>query len=71
MNARMKQLAHRAAQVLHVGPYADEAPTIERLHAFIAERGLARAGRHREVYLSDPRTGDPAKLKTIIRQPVG
>ncbi len=60
----------KAAQVLHIGPYADEAPTIERLHQFIADQGLERCGKHHEIYLNDPRRTDPAKLKTIIRQPV-
>jgi hypothetical protein len=59
-----------AAQVLHVGPYAAEAPTIAALHAFIADQGYALAGKHHEIYLSDPRKADPAKLRTIIRQPV-
>jgi hypothetical protein len=61
----------RAAQILHVGPYAAEAPTIERLHAFIADQGLHRAGKHHEIYLGDPRRTAPEKLRTIIRQPVG
>ncbi len=60
----------RAAQILHVGPYAGEAPTIARLHEFIAGEGLSRAGRHHEIYLGDPRRTAPAKFKTIIRQPV-
>ena len=60
----------RAAQVLHVGPYADEEPTIELLHRFIEDEGLERSGLHHEIYLGDPRRTDPAKLKTIIRQPV-
>jgi hypothetical protein len=60
----------QAAQILHVGPYAEEGPTIARLHDFIAEEGLSRAGRHHEIYLGDPRRTAPAKLKTIIRQPV-
>jgi hypothetical protein len=59
-----------AAQVMHVGTYAAEAPTIERLHAFIAEQNYARTGKHHEIYLSDPRRTAPEKLKTIIRQPV-
>jgi hypothetical protein len=59
-----------AAQVMHIGPYADEAPTIEALHAFIADAGLLLSGLHHEIYLGDPRKADPAKLKTIIRQPV-
>ena len=58
------------AQVLHIGPYAAERPTIEALHAFIAEKGLAFAGSHHEIYVSDPNRTQPAKLKTIIRQPV-
>lgn len=60
----------RAAQVLHVGPYAAEGPTIERLHAFIAEQGLRRSGRHHEIYLGDPRRTAPERLRTVIRQPV-
>ena len=60
-----------SAQVLHVGQYADEAPTIERLHAFIAEQGHTLRGKHHEIYLSDPRKTAPEKLKTILRQPVG
>lgn len=59
-----------AAQILHVGPYETERVTIERLHAFIAERDLAFAGRHHEIYLSDPSRTAPEKLRTIIRQPV-
>ena len=61
----------RAAQLLHVGPYAEEGPAIERLHAFIAGQGLAPRGRHHEVYLNDPARTAPEKLKTILRQPVG
>jgi hypothetical protein len=60
----------QCAQVLHLGPYAAEKPTIEALHAFIAEKGLAFAGSHHEIYISDPNRTAPAKLKTIIRQPV-
>ena len=60
----------RSAQIMHVGPYATEQPTIERLHAFIAEQGLQLRGKHHEIYLSDPRRSAPEKMKTIIRQPV-
>jgi hypothetical protein len=59
-----------AAQIRHVGPYDAEGPTIERLHAFIAEQGYERAGKHHEIYLSDPRRAAPEKMKTILRQPV-
>ena len=60
----------RCAQIMHVGPYAEEGPTIERLHAFIAEQGLRPRGSHHEIYLGDPRQTDPAKLKTVLRHPV-
>jgi hypothetical protein len=60
----------RCAQVMHVGPYSEERPTIERLYAFIADQGLRRRGAHHEIYLGDPRRGDPSKLKTALRQPV-
>lgn len=59
-----------SAQILYVGPYADEGPTIARLHAFIAENGYELSGKHHEIYLSDPRRTAPEKLKTVIRQPM-
>ncbi|TCL58323.1 hypothetical protein EDC14_104216 [Hydrogenispora ethanolica] len=59
-----------AAQILHLGPYADEAPTIDRLHRFIAENGYRRTGKHHEIYLNDPRRTAPGRLKTILRQPI-
>ena len=59
-----------AAQVLHVGPYAEEAPTVDALHAFVTASGRELAGRHHEIYLSDPRRTAPERLRTIIRQPV-
>ena len=59
------------AQALHVGPYDDEAALLERMHdEFIPGRGLTMVGRHHEIYLSDARRADPAKLRTILRQPV-
>lgn len=59
----------RCAQILHVGPFAEEGPTIERLHAFITAHSALR-GKHHEIYLSDLRRTDPAKWKTIVRQPM-
>ncbi|MCC6603627.1 MAG: GyrI-like domain-containing protein [Anaerolineae bacterium] len=59
----------QAAQILYVGPYADEGPTIQKLHDFIWARGGQLTGRHHEIYLSDPGRTAPEKLKTIIRQP--
>jgi hypothetical protein len=58
-----------SAQVMHVGPYTAEMPTIEMLHRYIAGQGLTLRGHHHEIYLSDPRRTAPEKLKTIIRQP--
>ena len=58
------------AQVLHLGPYAEERSTIARLHRFIEESGCELTGRHHEIYLSQPGRGDPAKMKTVIRQPM-
>lgn len=60
-----------SVQILHIGPYDDEAPTLDRLHhEYIPENGLTFNGDHHEIYLSDARRTDPAKLKTILRQPV-
>jgi hypothetical protein len=59
-----------SAQVMYVGPYADEGPTIERIHAFIASLGKERTGKHHEIYMNDFRRTDPSKLKTVIRQPM-
>ncbi len=60
----------RSAQIMHIGPYAAEAPTIAALHEFIAGQGYQRRGRHHEIYLGDPNKTRPENLKTVIRQPV-
>jgi hypothetical protein len=59
-----------SAQLLHLGPYAAEAPNIQRLHEFISASGYALGGKHHEIYLTDPNRSAPDKMKTIIRQPV-
>lgn len=59
-----------SAQILHTGPYSEEVPTIKKLHSYIEENGYELTGRHREIYLNDMRRTAPAKLKTIIRQPM-
>ena len=59
-----------SAQVLHIGPYDAEEPTIARLHEAIGARGLRLRGRHHEIYLGDPRRTAPSRLRTILRQPV-
>jgi len=57
------------AQILHIGPFSAEGPTIARLHEHILLHGRL-AGKHHEIYLSDVRRADPAKWKTILRQPM-
>ena len=59
-----------SAQVMHIGPYTEEEPTIALLHAFIENAGHRSRGLHHEIYLSDPRKVAPEKLRTIIRQPI-
>ena len=61
----------RCVQALHVGSFDDEAELLRRMHEeFIPARGLRMVGRHHEIYLSDARRTDPARLRTILRQPV-
>jgi hypothetical protein len=60
------------AQIMHIGPYANEHPTIMKLHDFIKENGGKFDGhlhKHHEIYLSDPRKANPKTMKTVIRQP--
>jgi hypothetical protein len=61
-------------QTMHIGPYAAEPATVERMRAFAEENGyrdcVGLGGKHHEIYLGDPRKGDPAKLKTVLRHPV-
>ena len=60
-----------SVQILHVGSYDDEAPALARLHdEYLPSNGLTFNGRHHEVYLSDPRRTEAAKLRTVLRQPV-
>lgn len=59
------------AQVMHIGPYATEPATIQRMKEFMQENGyrdrVGLGGKHHEIYLGDPRRADPAKLKTVLR----
>lgn len=59
----------RCAQILHIGPYSAEGPTIAKLHEFIAGRS-SLAGKHHEIYLTDIRRANPDNWKTILRQPM-
>src|SRR3712207_5860305 len=60
-----------SVQILHIGSYDDEGPALARLHGeFLPANGYVETGRHHEIYLSDPREAEAAKLKTVLRQPV-
>jgi len=61
----------RCVQAMHVGPWADEGTTIARMDEAAHAAGRALAGPHHEVYLSDPRRTAAARLKTLLRQPLG
>jgi hypothetical protein len=58
-----------SVQIMHLGPFSEEGPTIERIHRSIEERGGKPNGKHHEIYLSDFRRTKPQRLRTIIRQP--
>lgn len=60
----------KCAQTLHLGPFSEEGPTVDRVHAFIGGRGSEIVGRHHEIYLSDIRRAAPENWKTVIRQPM-
>ena len=60
------------AQLMHIGPFSEEGPNIQRIHDEITARDRKFDGhllKHHEIYLSDFRKTDPLKLKTILRQP--
>jgi len=60
-----------SVQIMHIGSYDDEAPTLARMHReFIPQNGYVEAGKHHEIYLGDPRKTAAEKLKTVLRQPV-
>jgi hypothetical protein len=57
-------------QIMYLGPYSEEGPTILRLHEWISANGYRESGNHHEIYIGDPRRAKPEKLKTVIRQPI-
>lgn len=64
-----------SVQMMHIGPYATEPATLKTMLDFAAEQGyhdrVGLGGKHHEIYMSDPRRVDPAKMKTVLRHPVG
>jgi len=59
-----------AVQVMYVGAFSAEPPTIEKMHTFIKQNGYEFNGKHHEIYLTDATRTAPEKMKTIIRQPI-
>jgi hypothetical protein len=59
----------QVAQIMHIGPFSAEGPTIAKVHDFIAANGGKLSGKHHEIYLSDIRKAAPEKWKTVVRQP--
>ncbi len=59
----------RAAQIMHIGPFSEEGPNIERIHQKIMEIGGKLSGKHHEIYLSNVARVEPAKMRTVLRQP--
>jgi len=61
-------------QTMHIGPYATEPETVDRMQEFMQANGLqdnvGPNGKHHEIYLSDPRRAAPEKMKTVLRHPV-
>jgi len=59
-----------SAQIMHIGPFSAEGPTIEKIRNFIKKQGYKLSGKHHEIYLSDPRKSAPEKMKNVLRQPM-
>ena len=57
-----------SAQIMHIGPFADEHPNILKIHQLIEDNNGKKTQKHHEIYLSDFRKVAPEKMKTILRQ---
>lgn len=57
-------------QIMHIGPYSEEAVTVEKMEAFAWENGYVTHGKHHEIYIGDPRRAKPENLKTVLRHPI-
>lgn len=60
----------KSVQIMHIGAYNQEDESLKKLFGFVEEQGLAIDGHHHEIYISDPRKVEEAKLKTILRYAV-
>ena len=69
-NVRFESFSEgKSAQIMHIGPFSTEGPNVQGIHNRIKEIGGNLSGKHHEIYLSDFRRADPAKMKTVLRQP--
>jgi hypothetical protein len=59
-----------AVQIMHIGPYADEPATLDKMDSYAGEHGYEMHGRHHEIYIGDPTRSKPENLKTVLRHPV-
>ena len=61
-------------QCMHIGSYDDEPITVKLMEDYARENGyeinITDTKFHHEIYLSDPRRCETAKLKTVIRHPI-
>lgn len=57
-------------QILHIGPYADEPRSFDKLQEFAAENSCRLSRPHHEIYLGDPGRAKPERLKTILRHQI-
>ncbi|MFX1300732.1 MAG: GyrI-like domain-containing protein [Promethearchaeota archaeon] len=60
----------KSVQIMHIGSYSEEGPSIEKMHQYAFDQGYELRGKHHEIYLSDPRRTVQEKLRTVIRQPI-
>lgn len=60
----------KAAQIMHIGPFANEGATLEKIEQFFLAQGYTFRGKHHEIYLSDWRRTAPEKLRTVLRHPI-
>lgn len=56
------------SQIMHIGPFSEEKPAVDKVHKYIDDQGKTKRGKHHEIYLSDIRKANPANWKTVIRQ---
>lgn len=61
-------------QCMHIGPYIEEPATVDKMKEYAKEKNfsidLTEERKHHEIYLSDPRKTDSAKMKTVLRYPI-